>query len=264
MKKIFYLFVIAVLFLSGCSTKSQISPIMEIPGVGIYTAEELSDNLGLWCEVWDIYSGKETVLTKENLVLNILPSAKDGKSFNSYYKDQDAFYLWHRDLLSEIIEVSTNNYPQEYLYAGICSGARIYADKVIFGREPGEDLGDLFKPLFSRLHTYHYIAGYPEYNLLYDIKESQPKTFREFMDCFPALGTYGFLCLTFLKTPEEDLQTVTVSIELPVEYQYYKEYTEAEYKELGIPPPGQRILKGDITIEFGKTVYTSGHMEYVY
>lgn len=262
MKRLSILVIIIISFLSGCSNKLPLKGVTERPHVGICTVENLSDSLELWCEVWDSSAGNETNLTKDNLIICILPSAKDNKTFTSYYDSQDDFYNWHRNLLSEIIEANTSYLVQEYLYAGVGSGARICADKVIFGREPGVDLGDMFKPQFSRFLTYHYVASYPEYNLLYDLKVHQPETFREFMNCSPSLGTYGFLCLKFTNVPQEELQTITFSVELPVEYQYYKKYEELDYNEQGILPPGQRILKGSITVEFGKIVHTTKAMIY--
>lgn len=262
MKRLLTLLITTVIVLSACSRKLPEKPVQYLPGVGICTVENLSDNLELWCEVWDNTAGKETTLTKENLILMVLPSANKGTTFTAYYNDPDEFYIWNRSLLSEIIEANTSNLMQDYLYAGVIQGARIYADKVLFGREPGIDLGDMFKPQFSRISAYHYVASYPEYNLLYDIKDHQPETFREFMDCSPALGINGFLCLSFLTVPEEKLKSVTFSLELPIEYQYYKDYTEADYNKQGIPPPGQRVLKGNITVEFGKVVHTVKGMEY--
>ena len=220
----------------------------------ISTAEKLSDTLSIHINrINNVYPPKKdefvfVIFTRNNTLVR--------KYFSTY--DDKEYVQARAEWLSSLLDNGLNQYGykglasrySDFLYAGIAEGAKIYADRVLWGREPGEDLGDMFSI------PYYYndlIATYPDFSVLYAPGDEYPKTFREFTSNRIALTyTQGpQVCLTFAEIPPEEFDSFTLTVEIPVDVEYYKDYPPEIYeKHPYLKPPGRRILKGSRKIEF--------------
>lgn len=238
--------------LSSCEKNNDVDSITGTSG--LQTAERLSDVLvGHVCTYFN--ESGEFVLNKENLALAFFTTWDNDAYYTSYDSGTDEwrnFYDWSRSLLGkgvfDYVDESCNNHS--YVYAGISEGARIYADKVLWGRAAGEDLGDMFA-----IPHYHndVIVSYPDFEVLYGHGDKLPETFREFTSESIALNSIGtsVVCLSFLEVPQEELDTVTFTIEIPVDVKYYESYPQEIYKTYNLKPEGIRLLKGSVKVKFG-------------
>ena len=248
MKK--YIFIIITLMtFAGCAKEPE---KRDMPWIS--TAEKLSDTLSIYINrINNVYPPKKdefvfVIFTRHNALVY--------KYFSSY--DDKEYVQARREWLSSLLDNGLNQYGykglasrySDFLYAGIAEGAKIYADRVLWGREPGEDLGDMFSI------PYYYnnlIASYPDFSVLYAPGDEYPKTFREFTSNRIALTyTQGpQVCLTFAEIPPEEFDSFTLTVEIPVDVEYYKDYPPEVYeKHPYLKPPGRRILKGSRKIEF--------------
>ena len=248
MKK--YIFIIITLMtFAGCTKEPE---KRDMPWIS--TAEKLSDTLSIHINrINNVYPPKKdefvfVIFTRNNTLVR--------KYFSTY--DDKEYVQARAEWLSSLLDNGLNQYGykglasrySDFLYAGIAEGAKIYADRVLWGREPGEDLGDMFSI------PYYYnnlIATYPDFSVLYAPGDVYPKTFRELTSNRIALTyTQGpQVCLTFAEIPPEEFDSFTLTVEIPVDVEYYKDYPPEIYeKHPYLKPPGRRILKGSRKIEF--------------
>jgi hypothetical protein len=248
MKK--YIFIIITLMtFAGCAKEPE---KRDMPWIS--TAEKLSDTLSIHINrINNVYPPKKdefvfVIFTRNNTLVR--------KYFSTY--DDKEYVQARAEWLSSLLDNGLNQYGykglasrySDFLYAGIAEGAKIYADRVLWGREPGEDLGDMFSI------PYYYndlIATYPDFSVLYAPGDEYPKTFREFTSNRIALTyTQGpQVFLTFAEIPPEEFDSFTLTVEIPVDVEYYKDYPPEIYeKHPYLKPPGRRILKGSRKIEF--------------
>lgn len=115
--------------------------------------------------------------------------------------------------------------------AGILDGARLYADKALFGREAGMDLGDLFYLSNSiDFSIDHYQFNYPDYSLkaFYTEDSYETTTFKYFFSEGTALSFFAVFKLK--EIPQEQYDTITLTVEIPVRY-------VSQYEIIGNPMP---------------------------
>jgi hypothetical protein len=247
MKK-YILIITALLLFAGCAKEPE---WRYLPWIN--TAEKLADTLSIYINrINNVYPPK-----KDKFIFCIL--TKLNTQVYQYFSYDDIEYTQaKREWLLSLLDNGLNQYGfntransyRGFTYAGIAEGAKIYADRVLWGREPGEDLGDMFSI------PYYYndlIATYPDFSVLYAPGDEYPKTFREFTSNRIALTyTQGpQVCLTFAEIPPEEFDSFTLTVEIPVDVEYYKDYPPEIYeKHPYLKPPGRRILKGSRKIEF--------------
>lgn len=224
-------------------------------GYRLITAENLSDRL--YIHIDPIFISNDTSeRVSQDFWFDICPQF-DSKAYRPRYvansKEYTAYHNWenalyNNGLVNECSGECEHYQEHHYVYAGIADGAKIYADRVLWGREPGEDLGDMFVvPSYSD----NLIVAYPEFNLLYGWDEPHPETFRELMQQRMALPKNVVARLAFAELPPEDLDVVTFTVEIPVDVDYYEDYSPEMYElHPTLKPEGRRLLKGSVTVEF--------------
>lgn len=263
MKRFILILAMCLPVLTGC-TKSNNDGSEEMPffGWGLRTAESLSDRLTIWPQPFPDLEGKwssDFVLTKDNFVIEIYVHF-DAKAWEPSYiygseeckkRDEWSRTLRENGVASECRGDTCNHLTSHaFVYAGIAEGAKIYADRVLWGREPGEDLGDMFVIPFDRSDN-RLIVTYPEFHMLYGWDDKHPETFRELTSNRIALNNPTIATITFAEIPPEEFDTVTFTVEIPVDVEYYEDYSPEMYElHPTLKPEGRRLLKGSVTVEF--------------
>ncbi len=254
--------VLIVFTLSGCSR------VMDEPKLSLATAERLSSELDLYAVVVSdngVTSSSGNVLTKSNMAINILTNNDIDAYRTSYVSgsdEQKTFWGWVSDVLKDYISefpTSESMHYHGYTYAGFRSGSTIYADKMIWGREAGEDLSDKFI-IFQYPSSYDILPTYPDFRILYGHGDEKPSTFKELTSlplALPMVGTC-LATLSFSDIPDEDLDQITFYVEIPISADYYEDYPAEMYETQNLYPEGDRLLKGAVTIDFGSDRYPSG------
>ncbi len=257
------IFVILVFFsLAGCTGGNDIQFKLSL-----VTAERLSSELDLYVHVVSdngTTSSSGNVLTKSNMALRVYTNDDINAYRTSYVSgsdEQEAFLDW----LSGVLKDYTSEFPESeamhyhgYTYAGFQPGAVIYADKMIWGREPGEDLSDKFIILRYPL-SYDILPSYPDFRIQYGHDDNKPSTFKDLTSLPLALPVIGSCIATlhFSDIPDEDLDQITLYVEIPISTDYYEEYPTEMYNTHNLYPEGDRLLKGTVAIDFGSDKYPS-------
>lgn len=165
-------------------------------------------------------------------------------------------YTKIRDKARPFLDSPYSKNQFSYCNAGLRSGTRIYVDKVLFGREPGANLADMFKvhhiydPNITRYET---ILSYPDWNILYPYDaQNKPETFEEFAAEGTLLCGYNtsFATLLFKEIPEEIYDEFTLSVEIPITSEYLYDFPESYYEEYDLPRSGDRLLKSSVKLTF--------------
>lgn len=249
-------FLVSVLMISGCADNdiNNLDGCIE-PYISITTAEKLAEDLHFIVSPLkpDMSYSSEFIPYKEDFMLEIFAQYDSHAYHTSYMADSEelkAKFRWVSNLIDNgLVEYKDKDHRfLNYIYAGISEGAKIYADKVIWGRDPGTDLGDMFAI------PYYYtdvIVTYPDFSVLYGREDKHPDTFRELMSNRIALNHSNIVSLTFAEIPPEEFDTVTFTVEIPVDVEYYEDYSLEMYElHPNLKPEGRRLLKGSVTIEF--------------
>lgn len=254
--------IVIVSTLAGCTREEAVHGKLSL-----VTAERLSSELDLYAVVVSdngVTSSSGNVLTKSNMALEIYTNNDIDAYRTSYVSgsdEQKAFLGWLSDVLKDYISAfptSDSMHYHGYTYAGFRSGASIYADKTIWGREAGEDLSDKF--IISQYpSSYDVLPSYPDFQILYGHDDEKPSTFKELTSLPLALPVIDspLVTLRFLDIPEEELEQVTLSVEIPISAEYYEDYPLEMYETHNLYPEGDRLLKGTVTIDFGSDKYPS-------
>jgi hypothetical protein len=158
------------------------------------------------------------------------------------------------DNLSESIDKERPRRIQEYFYAGIREGARVTADQVLFGKEPGDDLGGFFKmELFSEQKI---VASYPDFGIVHNFfKQPRQILFSDLFTEQTALSSSPYR-MCFLNAPPEHYEEITFHFTIPIETEYMKkiiyneDYPENWYKENYLERNENRVLRGSVKIKF--------------
>ena len=145
---------------------------------------------------------------------------------------------------------------QEYVYAGIKDECSITADKMLFGIEPGGNLGKHFK---VRLYGNQKISVlYPGFEVVRNYYNDPTEVL--FSDYFlkgTALSFCPFI-FYFTKAPEEQYDEITFTIEIPIECEYMhqiiygEDYPESYYEQGLVERNENRVLRGSVKVKFNK------------
>lgn len=247
-----------IIFSCAKGNNAQVDGCIE-DGIGIETAETLSDSLVLLVTNLDpettYYSDFQP--PKDDFLLKIYADRDNNAYHETYSSPMDsektkARLEWssmlRRNGLIEYEDQDTRFL--HYYFAGIVEGSKIYADKMLWGREAGEDLGDMFAIPFYYTDV---IVTYPEFYILYGREDKHPETFREFFSDTTALCSPVITVLTFAEIPPEEFDTVTFTVEIPVDVEYYEDYSPEMYEmHPTLKPEGRRLLKGSVTVNFAE------------
>ena len=252
MKRCVFILLSLLVLLSGCDKNDDVARPRVI------SAESLSDELTLLVEK---YGNSKFVPKKDDFRLSI-STKEDTKAYQpTYYVGSEEWRAYNEWAYSFIDNGLLTAYQESvtkstFTYAGISDGARIYADKILWGRDAGEDLGDMFAIAF---YFNDIIATYPEFYVLYGPFDKHPETFRELTSSRIALNSIGG-CVAYLKfaeTPPEVLNTVTFTVEIPIDVKYYTDYPPEMYEQHpNLKPEGRRLLKGSTTVKFDTSATT--------
>ena len=139
-----------------------------------------------------------------------------------------------------------------FSFVSVEGAVSLTADKVLFGRTPGEDLSDCFKvsAIFPPVRV-----EYPSYDVI-DTEQSPvglslKEFFHEGIALSQARERAGLYEVTFITKPEETYDDITFTISLPVKtYEYYA-YLSKQSETLSA---SQFTMTGSATVYFGKTV----------
>ena len=266
MKRIVLILTVCIPVLVGCTkTDNDENQGKTFWGWGLRTAEKLTDQLNI--RVFPLHIGPETVYytgfkpPKDDFVLDIFVTF-DAKAWEPSYvwgsEEHKAFQEWGLSLYENGVASECKDSTcahlttHDFVYAGIAEGAKIYADRVLWGRKPGEDLADMFiLPRFSNGNRL--IVTYPEFHILYGWDDKHPETFRELTSNRIALSNPCVATVTFAEIPPEEFDTVTFTVEIPVDVEYYEDYSPEMYElHPTLKPEGRRLLKGSCTVNFIK------------
>lgn len=151
-------------------------------------------------------------------------------------------------------------YIIDWLDASIEEGICIMADKPILGRNPGENLADLFTvssyicymrtndPSVVLLNDYYIVYSYPEFEVISSFSSEQPapdlsKLFLKNTASIPR-------CIIRLKEiPEEQYDEITLSFCIKLSGE-----SLLKYSEIPVPQPFDetvtKVLQGDVTVHF--------------
>lgn len=172
---------------------------------------------------------------------------------NNKMKEWESWLMYKEQKVVEAFELSEGDLgAQQYVYAGVKAGAEIVADKVLFGRAPGEDLGDMFFLLYKQDGMNRFIASYPDFEVVGDIlKVDAPITFKEAFSKGMAIPkSYTYLSLS--EQPTEKYEEITFTIHIPFETEYWEEYDEVSYTHDGVLPNENRHFTGTMTVKFSE------------
>lgn len=174
-------------------------------------------------------------------------------SFSVDSKDGDR-YLAFMDNLSRYIDKESPRRVQEYIYSGIKGGATVTADKTLFGREPGANLGDFFN--IELTPDQMIVASYPDFRVLHNYsKQPQPIVFRELFTENTALSSSPYK-MFFTDLPKEHYKEITFSIRIPIETEYMKkiiyheDYPKEWYEKGYLEQNENRVLTGIVKVFF--------------
>lgn len=239
--------------------------------------DDLSDELSLIFPTWK--SAEEALLmdgvkermpdSYETMYFRVVPERyhdafgidSEGEGYLSYLQFQEEKCHRITEIVSSAIEQGKRGGYPRYTYAGIRERARIYADVPLFGREAGELLNDKFAVTSYSSLTWIGVS-YPDFDILANgYEEELPTDFDEVFQAGTALFSYisdGFV-FSFKKCPEEQHQTITFTIEIPIEGEYFqlmfngKDYPETYYtSEQRVIRNENRVLRGSVTVRFDK------------
>lgn len=200
-----------------------------------------------------------------NTIINIKPQ-RSGWQFGAEEDIREVYLQWvstkGEEILDELRRVCFEDSSavafQDYTYAGILEGAKITSDRVLFGREPGADLGDKFyvEPGYGTSLTI--LASYPSYHIVYNgYTDSTPLTFSDvFAPGNAMLNPNRNMLLSFAEIPAEPLDEVTFDVEIPFECEYFqpmfygRDYSSDFYEKNMIVPNENRVLHGSVTVKF--------------
>ncbi|MBR3022177.1 MAG: hypothetical protein IKH59_07425 [Bacteroidaceae bacterium] len=261
---------------TGCQEKEyedidNKEPAEEMPyfaGGNIFGADILMNELNVSIQNITPYASSKDIpnkIQKKNFRGLRFYSKANGR-FAIYPENHDPNYTFWRELGSEIDAFLEENPQIEnpdidcFFYAGVREGARIYADKMLFGREPGSDLGDLMvmQPLGEGLRI---AATYPDFHVVtYYRAEVNPVTFSEFYSEGRALVAklrWGdALYVSFINLPPENYDEVTFTIEIPIVCEYLQQiingedYPESYYEQGLVERNENRVLRGSVKVRF--------------
>lgn len=204
-----------------------------------------------------ISSFLEKVVTMDNLFLGFGPA--EGSHL---YCDSDVLYENNiPQFISSLANKTTpylrpiyanEGYGDLFSFASVEGAVSLTADKVLFGRTPGEDLSDCFKvsAVFPPVRV-----EYPSYDVI-DTEQSPlglslKEFFRQGIALSQVRGKDGLYEVTFITKPEETYDDITFTISLPVKtYEYYAYLS----KQSGELRAFQFTMTGSTTVYFGKTV----------
>lgn len=146
----------------------------------------------------------------------------------------------------------------EYFYAGVKQGARIYADREVFGRPAGTNLGEFFdyasyfgRPSYrGMLYATVALAHYPDGKVLAVYRDlDSPLTFNDIFREDAMLERNSFLKLNV--PADESMDGATLTVEIPVEGELFlKAVFGLDYDPWSDPSLYERshTLKGSIKI----------------
>ena len=240
MKHFALIYCTALILLSACSTKT--GGVRQL--VGIDTAEYLSDELSI-----KVVNDSGNYSKKILEVCTVRDPNAHHVSYYSNSSELEAYNRWISDLLSNGLSDINHTHPHLYLYAGISKGAKVHADKDLYGRAAGSDIGDLLTIPYYRNDI---IVQYPDFHILYGHDDQLPKTFRELTSNSIALSWIESP-IVILELPETDMESneeVTITFEIPVNVEYYESYPPEIYESGKLRPEGIRTLKGSVKIIF--------------
>ena len=161
-------------------------------------------------------------------------------------------------LRTDIQEGIRTNHTLEYFYAGVKQGARIYADKEVFGRPAGTNLGEFFdyasyfgNPSYRGMHYATVaLAHYPDGKVMSVYRDlDSPLTFNDIFQEDAMLERYSFLKLNV--PADESIDGATLTVEIPVEGELFlKAVYGLDYDPWSDPSLYERshTLKGSIKI----------------
>ena len=212
-----------------------------------------------WKSGKDIYSDCEGdsvfhVPNYDNFYLAIsLQLTKNGHRF--YVEGEKTRAYW--DFLQEkrgYVEKEKPKNVQKYVYAGIKQGASLTADKILFGIEPGGNLGEYMKVDLSDEQKIR--VNYPDFDVVQNYYGFHNEVlFSNYFKEETALSLIPYM-LFFTTAPKECYDEITFSIEIPIKCDYFQkiisgiDYPE-EYYEKGLVDRNEnRVLRGSVTVKF--------------
>ena len=207
--------------------------------------DELSHMPSSWNEMILSYGAKNSQV--DFSVNN--PSAEFYK-YSSFVSEKGK----HVVALIDSLGFKDDGYPN-LIYAGIKEGARIFANKTLFGNNAGTSLNEYFlvKPYLA------YSVTFPDYY----VKEShfsEGKDYRCGFSEFHAKGNALTFCnfLTLKECPSETYSEITFTIEIPIECEYMQQviygedYPESYYEQGFVERNENRVLRGSVKVKFNK------------
>lgn len=152
--------------------------------------------------------------------------------------------------------IKQKGYPrQDYCYAGVKRGARIYADKTIAGREPGADISDLMS--VDLLYKCKVQLTYPDFQIYKDYyADNNTVLFSDYFKEGTVLPRLDLYFISFVESPAEQYDEITYTIEIPFECEYMRkiicgqDYKEEYYEQGLVERNENRMLKGSVTVRF--------------
>ncbi len=139
-----------------------------------------------------------------------------------------------------------------YSFAEMDGGLKITADKMLFGRQPGEDISNMF--IVTNMYP-DLSVSFPDFNVVKIFncsdKAALQDVFSQHLALCQSRQRDGMYEIAFLETPEEKYDSITFTFTLPViKYDYYK-MSQGNTDEV---PTEKTELTGTTTVYFGKSV----------
>ena len=171
------------------------------------------------------------------------------------HKRIDSLCVELRKNLDSYVKSNHYTFLPQFFFAGIDEGARITADKKLFGRDAGSNLGDLL--MLEIPSSANIGLSYPDYSVYKDYSANESSiSFSDFFQNGTALSLINEFYAYFAEQPSEECDEVTFTIEIPIECEHMRQiifgddYPEIYYKQGMAKRNDNRVLRGSVTIKF--------------
>lgn len=196
----------------------------------------------------ELHNPEKELHNLEDLVICIWMTPHRGYFGSSADYANETYKRFYSELKTKVEQLVGDEYYL-FFYAGINGAVSITCDKRIDGRDPGENLADLFQmiqiPLSQRLRLTYGTFDNPI------IIKDEPIGFSEYFYDGSTLPRGGW-CVKMNSVSGEMPDECTFTIKIPVETETWANYGWDIPLEMQTPP--KRVLRGHVKVSKGQTL----------
>ena len=208
-------------------------------------------------QVPEQYDDTITVSSWHNAIFKLSFSEKiDPQVHREYVEDKECKEAWNhfwvaktRGMVDYFNERGSIWHGLTYWYMGALDGARVTADKILFERPAGTDIGDCFSYIPVEYESEdHVILSFPDFIPLRDLEF--PKDTITFSECFAAgnaITNPAAICA--YDEPKERYEYVTLTFTVPFEWSSFEDFVDVDWVEDNVTRRTESLSRS-VTLHF--------------